>query len=218
MPEFWMGKYAITQAQWGAIATLQKIDRDLAPDPASSKSAKRPVENVRWKDAMEFCKRLSQKTGRDYQLPSEAQWEYACRAGTTTPFYFGPTITTELANYRGTDWKPRKTTYPGSYGKGPKGSYRKKTTEVGSFIPNTFGLYDMHGNVWEWCMDGWHGSYEGAPIDGNNRKLTGQIKILRGGSWLNLPRLCRSADRDSNRSGFLNDAVGFRVVCFSLRT
>ncbi|MFM6071877.1 MAG: formylglycine-generating enzyme family protein, partial [Dolichospermum sp.] len=155
---FSMGKYPITQAQWQAVAALPQVNQELKPNPSRFKGAKRPVERVSWHDAVEFCARLSNHSQRPYRLPSEAEWEYACRAGTITPFHFGETITTELANYNGNN----------TYGDGPKGVYRGETTEVGSFkIANEFGLYDMHGNVWEWCQDDWHNNYEGAPTDGS---------------------------------------------------
>ena len=135
---FLMGQHQVTQAQWRAVAALAKVERDLEADPSRFKGDNLPVENVSWDDAVEFCKRLSVHSGRAYRLPSEAEWEYACRASTTTPFHFGETLTSELANYRATD----------TYGSGPKGEYREQTTEVGSFPANAFGLYDMHGNVW----------------------------------------------------------------------
>jgi formylglycine-generating enzyme required for sulfatase activity len=153
---------------------------------------------------MEFCRRLSALSGDAYKLPSEAQWEYACRAGTTTPFAFGETITPELANYDGNH----------SYANGPKGEYRQQTTPVGMFAANAWGLQDMHGNVWEWCLDHWHDSYKGAPIDGNAWVSGGeQSRLLRGGSWFLNPRYCRSACRYRFRPGFASIGVGFRVVC-----
>ena len=153
---FYIGMYPITQAQWRAVAALPQVERSLEPDPANFKGDKRPVEQVSWEDAVEFCARLSAKTERTYRLPTEAEWEYACRAGTKGPFHFGETITTDLANYRGI----------ATYKNGPKGVYREETTEVGSFeVANAFGLYDMHGNVWEWCQDHWQGNYEGKPED-----------------------------------------------------
>jgi formylglycine-generating enzyme required for sulfatase activity len=173
---------------------------------------------VSWDEAVEFCQRLSKQTGREYRLPSEAEWEYACRARTTTPFHFGETITTDLANYRGTDWDYQGKTYPGNYGQGPKGEFRQKTTEVGSFkIANTFGLYDMHGNVWDWCLDHWHESYEGAPTDGSAWTTGGDdsLRVLRGGSWGDIPRNCRSACRDGYARGSQNFYLGFRLVCAS---
>jgi formylglycine-generating enzyme required for sulfatase activity len=175
-------------------------------------SYQRPVERVSWEEAMEFCRRLSQRTGRYYTLPSEAQWEYACRAGKSTPFSFGDTITPELANYDGTY----------TYANGPKGEYREQTTPVGMFPANTWGLQDMHGNVWEWCLDDWHESYEGAPVDGSawvdgaggqSSNREGGIRLLRGGSWDAYPWGCRSAHRDHHRPDDANFFIGFRVVC-----
>jgi formylglycine-generating enzyme required for sulfatase activity len=145
---FWMSQTPITQAQWVSV---------MGANPSHFKGNDLPVEQVSWHDAMEFCRRLSEQTGHIYTLPSEAQWEYACRAGTTTPFYFGNTITPDQANYDG------NYTYNG----GPRGEYRRQTTPVGMFPPNDWGLYDMHGNVWEWCLDTWHPNYEGAPADGS---------------------------------------------------
>ncbi|TRU18850.1 MAG: TIR domain-containing protein [Microcystis aeruginosa Ma_QC_B_20070730_S2] len=235
VPPFFMGKYPITQAQWQAIAsrTDLKVKQDLEPKPAYFKdrpdSDRRPVEWVSWYDAIEFCARLSKLTGREYRLPSEAEWEYACRAGTTTPFYFGETITGELANYNAGY----------TYADEPKGEYRDQTTPVGQFPPNAFGLYDMHGNVWEWCLDPWHESYQDKTrtdsevwdeeqseeqylLDKNNviQLLSDKrARVLRGGSWLNDPRYCRSANRNwyfpDDRINFIN---GFRVVCRFPRT
>jgi formylglycine-generating enzyme required for sulfatase activity len=222
VPSFWMGKYPVTQAQWKAIASLPKIDRDLDPNPSRFKGSDRPVEQVSWHDAVEVCDRLSRHTGRTYRLPSEAEWEYACRAGTTTPFHFGETITTELANYRGTDLIYEGKTYPGNYGSGPKGVYREETTPVGSFgVANAFGLYDMHGNVWEWCLDHWHGSYVDAPTDGSAWINNGdeRYRLLRGGSWYDgLPWICRSALRHWYVPDYRYVYLGFRVVCSSSRT
>lgn len=150
--EFFMAKYPVTQAQWRFVANLPRINKDLRSDPSRFKGDLRPVETVRWHDAVEFCARLSEHTNRPYRLPTEAEWEYACRAGTTTPFHFGETITTDIANYRGTDDERYK--WSGSYGDGPKGDYREETTPVNHFEgANGFGLCDMHGNVWEWCQD-----------------------------------------------------------------
>jgi formylglycine-generating enzyme required for sulfatase activity len=194
-----MGRFEVTQEQY------QKV---MGKNPSNFKEAKHPVEQVSWNDAVEFCKKLSQKTGRTYRLPSEAEWEYACRAGTTTPFHFGETMTTELANYKG-DY---------TYAFEPKGKFRKQTTEVGIFPPNAFGLYDMHGNVSEWCEDTNHDSYNKAPsngsawIDNNN-----QHRLLRGGSWYNTPEYCRCAVHDSNDPINNIDVIGFRVVCAGAR-
>ena len=194
---FFMGRYLVTQAQYQEI---------MGNNPANFKGNNRPVEQVSWNDAVNFCQKLSQKTGRNYRLPSEAEWEYACRAGTTTPFYLGETIITDLANYNGT-------AVP--YASAPKGDNRNKTTQVGIFPPNAFGLYDMHGNVWEWCEDIFHESYEGAPIDGspwknNNRSMN---RVLRGGSWFHDPGYCRSASRISDVPDKYNINIGLRVAC-----
>jgi formylglycine-generating enzyme required for sulfatase activity len=211
---FYMGKYPVTQEQWRAIANRSdlKINQDLDLNPAYFKdkpdSDRRPVEQVSWDDAIEFCGRLSKLTGRDYRLPSEAEWEYACRAGTTTAYSFGENINEQLANY---------------------GRSIGETTPVGKYPANQFGLYDMHGNAWEWCLDPWHRNYEGAPTDGSvwdegnetcYQDISKNIDMLlqdnrthveRGGSWIFNPRICRSAYR-------LNLVIrdhyyGFRVVC-----
>ncbi|MEG4627907.1 bifunctional serine/threonine-protein kinase/formylglycine-generating enzyme family protein [Microcoleus sp. w1-18aA5] len=195
---FFMGKYPITQEQWEVV---------MGNNPSDIKGLKRPVEQVSWNNALEFCQKISQKTGKIYRLPSEAEWEYACRAGTTTPFYFGETITPNLVNYDGN--------YP--YGAAPKGRYRKQTTDVGSFPPNPFGLYDMHGNVWEWCSDKWHDNYSGAPTDGSSwETATDNKRVLRGGSWNNHALYSRSADRDRNSAGYKLRNWGFRVAVASV--
>jgi formylglycine-generating enzyme required for sulfatase activity len=229
VPAFYLGKYPITQAQWRAV--VNAVDSDLDPEPAHFKGYPRrysaspkdnhPVEQVTWFDATEFCIKLSQLTGRTYRLPSEAEWEYACRAGTETPFYFGPSITTELANYRGTDREKYK--WSGSYGDGPRGIFREETTPVGMFPPNVFGLYDMHGNAWEWCQDHYHDSYTGAPengsawIDPNAKKDVN--RMLRGGGWNDNPQNCRSAFRFCLNNPDLHfHFIGFRVVSEAART
>ncbi len=220
VPSFFMGKYPATQAQWKAVAALDRVNRDLKPYPSIFKGDDRPVEMISWYDAVEFCDRLSKYTGKHYRLPSEAEWEYACRAGTTTTFHFGETITTEIANYRGTDWNYEGRLYPGHYGEGPKGKFREQTTDVGSFPPNAFGLYDMHGNVWEWCADHWHENYKGAPKDvsvwvksDDNDNIS---QVLRGGSWDSSPENCRSAYRNFYSPGLMFSYLGFRVVCVAV--
>ena len=217
---FLMGKYPVTQEQWRIVAALPRVALDLNLDPSHFKGGKRPVENVSWHDAVEFCQRLSRRAGKTYRLPSEAEWEYACRAGTTTPFHFGETIVTDLANYDGTDTKDERTDRKGSYGRGPTGVFRGETTEVGSFPSNAFGLYDMHGNVWEWCADEWHDNYEGAPTDGSAwtdiRDIDrSKFRVLRGGPWLNIPIYCRSACRFSHSPNSRYNFYGFRVCCSS---
>ncbi|MGB3509496.1 MAG: bifunctional serine/threonine-protein kinase/formylglycine-generating enzyme family protein [Microcoleaceae cyanobacterium] len=201
VPEFFMGKYPVTQAQWEAV---------MGNNPSRFKGANRPVERVSWNDATEFCQKLSQITGKKYSLPSESQWEYACRAGTSTPFYFGETITSELVNYRGTS----------TYADAPKGIFPGETTDVGIFPPNAFGLYDMHGNVWERCQDVWHDNYNGAPTDGS-AWLDGNKNSspVRGGSWYTNPITCRSAYRnDYDGRDDPYDNIGFRIVCVGGRT
>jgi formylglycine-generating enzyme required for sulfatase activity len=197
VPKFLMGKYTINQAQWRTVAGGKQVDRELEVDPSSFKGDDLPVERVSWYDAVEFCARLSASTGRTYRLPTEAEWEYACRAGTETPFYFGEPLTPELANYAS-----------------------EQTTPVGQFPANDFGLYDMHGNVWEWCLDDWHENYEGAPTDGSawlNSDGRKSGKVLRGGSWLNTPEFCRSAYRVRLARDLRYYGLGFRVVCASLK-
>jgi formylglycine-generating enzyme required for sulfatase activity/uncharacterized caspase-like protein len=217
VPAFCMGKYPITQAQWRAVAALAQINRKLEPERSKFKGDNLPVDQVSWYDAVEFCARLSKETGKEYRLPSEAEWEYACRAGTTTPFHFGETITSKLANY-----DARST-----FAQEAKGEYRQKTTPVGQFPANAFGLCDMHGNVWEWCLDDWHGDYEGAPKNGspwfndNNNNLSQKTgtAMLRGCSWRDNLLNCRSAFRNrDNRHGSILDYVGFRVVCAAGRS
>ena len=206
IPTFYAGKYPITQAQWQAV---------MGNNPSHFQGEKLPVELVSWDKAVEFCRKLSEKTGKIYRLLSEAEREYACRARTTTPFYFGEIITTDLVNYDGR--------YP--FGGEPNGFCRVQTMDVGSFPPNPFGLYDMHGKVWEWCSDKWHGNYDGAPTDGSSwetgtdnyyRVLRGcspnDYRVLRGGS----PNLNmvdgRAASRSYGSAGFLNRYLGFRVA------
>ena len=203
---FWMGKYPVTQAQWRYVAGLTQVDIELPTDPSEFKGNDRPVERVSWHEATEFCARLAAHTGRPYRLPTEAEWEYACRAGTDTPFHFGETITPEVANHNGNY----------TYGDGPKGKYREKTTSVGQFdVANRFGLYDMHGNVWEWCQDHWHDDYNNAPTNSSAwlSEDEEERRVLRGGSWYYIPRVCRSATRFSIRPGGRNYNLGFRVCC-----
>jgi formylglycine-generating enzyme required for sulfatase activity len=235
LPGYFMSQTPITQAQWREVAGWQeqpgeKWGRKLKPDPSYFQSKdgqekntasllegerdtnQRPVETVSWWEAREFCHRLSQRTGRTYTLPSEAQWEYACRAGTKKPFCFGDAISPELANYDGNY----------GYADGRKGIYRKQTTPVRLFPANAWGLQDMHGNVDEWCLDEWHENYDGAPADGRawvdskqgeKSKETEKDRLLRGGSWVTDPGGCRSADRNLGRPDYAYDCVGFRVVC-----
>jgi formylglycine-generating enzyme required for sulfatase activity len=212
---FFMGRYPVTQGQWRSVAGYEQIERKLDSDPSNFKGDNRPVEQVSWDEAVEFCRRLSVKSGREYRLPSEAEWEYACRAGTTTPFHFGETLDAEIANYNAQS----KTFFRKPvYGAGKKGEYREETTEVGIFPANEWGLQDMHGNVWEWCEDDWHESYEGAPTDGSawlEENRTKPRRLLRGGSWFYIPGDCRSAFRLNDSRVYRNSSIGFRVLCVS---
>jgi formylglycine-generating enzyme required for sulfatase activity len=205
VPSFFIGKFQVTRALWRAVARLPKAKVDLKLEPSSfTGNDALPVETVSWEDAQEFCLRLRNKTGKAYRLPSEAEWEYACRAGTMTPFAFGETITPEIVNYDGN--------YP--YANASKGLYRMETAPVGSLgVANPWGLFDMHGSVWEWCEDVWHENYDGAPSDGSAWLSGGDssYRVLRGGSWNDDGRLCRSADRFRNGPGLRHD-YGFRVV------
>ncbi|WP_242067508.1 formylglycine-generating enzyme family protein, partial [Leptolyngbya sp. FACHB-711] len=211
VPTFFMSKYPITQSQWRFVSGLPQVNRNLAPNPSNFKGGNRPVEQVSWYEAVEFCDRLSAYTGREYRLPTEVEWEYACRAGTTTPFHFGETIAPELANYDSSR----------TYNDGPQGKRRGETTPVDHFgIANAFGLSDMHGNVWEWCLDHWHDSYEGAPTDGSAwiSEDENASRVLRGGSWDGTPWSCRSACRTDLSPDTRYSPFGFRVVCVAPRT
>jgi formylglycine-generating enzyme required for sulfatase activity len=204
--QFFMGRYPITQAQWRVVAAMPQVNRELEPEPSNFRGDNRPVEQVSWYDAVEFCDRLKKHTGRSYRLPTEAEWEYACRAGTTTPFHFGKTFTTDVANYDGNY----------TYADGSRGEYREETTPVDHFdIANAFGLCDMHGNVYEWCQDHWHENYEGAPNDGSAWLTNDEnaSRVIRGGSWNTSPRNCRSAYRNDDAPDFRYFNLGFRVSC-----
>jgi formylglycine-generating enzyme required for sulfatase activity len=199
VPPFLIGRYPVTQAQWRVVAGYKQEKRELSPDPSNFKGDDLPVEQVNWHDATEFCQRLSAKTKKNYHLPSEAQWEYACRAETTTAYHFGDQLTEEVANYN---------------------QNVGRTTPVGQYPANCWGLHDMHGNVWEWCQDHWHGNYEGAST-GDSAWIEGgdsNRRIHRGGSWIFNPWLCRSAFRNVDEPGSVDFSFGFRVVCSAPRT
>jgi formylglycine-generating enzyme required for sulfatase activity len=244
---FFMSQTPITKAQWREVAIWEEKpgetwQRDLKAHsslfsnigqsriladgnalrllPSEKTWERRPVENVDWNDAMEFCKRLSQRTGRHYTLPTEAQWEYACRAGTAKPFSFGDTLSAKLANY--------DAAHAYAYGAGSIGVHLQQTSPVGSYPANAWGLYDMHGNVREWCLDDWHPNYEGAPIDGTAWLYEGKPPkvsmrgnpdtwartVVRGGSWRDRPIACRSAARAYELPGGGGyEDVGIRLVC-----
>jgi formylglycine-generating enzyme required for sulfatase activity len=193
---FYLGKYQVTQWEWAVV---------MGRNPSRFKGDDRlPVEQVSWDDCQKFIQRLNaRKDGYVYRLPSEAEWEYACRAGTKTAFSFGETITPEQVNYDGN--------YP--YGNALQGKYRGKTTWVGSFPPNAWGLHDMHGNVLEWCQDGWHENYNGASTDGRAwEQGSDNLRVLRGGSWNVNAHYCRSASRFRLAPSVRHGSVGLRVV------
>lgn len=193
---FYMGRYEVTQAQWRAV---------MRRNPSSFRNCRRcPVDSVSWSDAQRFIRRLNARgDGFTYRLPTEAEWEYACRAGTTTPFAFGSSLSWAQANFDGT--------FP--YGGAAKGAHRMKTMPVGSFRPNAWGVYDMHGNVWEWCEDWHHYNYDGAPADGRAWLSGGlqKFRVLRGGSWKDRAYYLRSGERGGDASGS-RVYYGFRVV------
>jgi sulfatase modifying factor 1 len=191
---FYMGVYTVTQEEWQAV---------MSNNPSHFKGEKNlPVERVSWDDCQVFINKLRDKDKKPYRLPTEAEWEFCCRAGTTTPFYFGATISTDQANYCG----------EAVYGNGKEGVYRKKTMPVGSFPANTWGLHDMHGNIGQWCQD-WHGYYPQEDVVDPTGAEKGQCRVFRGGSWSTYPKYCRSAFRicDFPRS----HNCGFRL-CFCL--
>ncbi|MBX2858689.1 MAG: SUMF1/EgtB/PvdO family nonheme iron enzyme [Cellvibrionaceae bacterium] len=188
---FYLGRTAVTQGQWRAVAALPMVAKEIDPEPACFSGDNHPVECVSWHDAQEFCLRLSAKSGRNYRLPLEAEWESACRAGTISPFHYGATLSSELANYSALH----------SYDSEVHGIYRRSTVPVGQFTPNAFGLSDMHGNVWEWCADSWQSGADNA-----NRR------VLRGGSWADPPVKLRSASRMGYAAESLNRVIGFRIA------
>ena len=199
---FAVGVHEVTFREWEAC----RRDGGCSHSPGDRGwwRGDRPVINVSWIDAKEYVRWLSRKTGAEYRLLSESEWEYAARAGTTGPFHFGSTISPEQANYDGRF----------RYGSGRKGRNRERTASVDSFFANAFGLHAVHGNVWEWVEDCWHDGYSGAPSDGRAWTSGGDcgIRVLRGGSWDDRPGLLRSASRDWHTTGYRNDDVGFRVA------
>jgi formylglycine-generating enzyme required for sulfatase activity len=186
VPAFQLGRYPVTQRQWQMV---------MGNNPSHFRGDDLPVEQVDWQQSVEFCQKLSFLTGQKYRLPSEAEWEYACRAGTTTPYHFGKVARRTVANYY-------------VYNPGQP----RQTTTVGSFSANAFGLYDMHGNVEEWCADEFHSSYQGAPTDGSAwAGGHGHSYVVRGGSWVISPGYCRSANRDGGEAA--TSYIGLRVAC-----
>jgi len=185
---FWLGETAVTQREWEAV---------MGENPSRFKGEQHPVDSVSWNDCAEFLKRAP----LELRLPTEAEWEYACRAGTQTPFSFGENITTDQVNYDG------NSPYPG----GAKGEYRRKTVPVRSLPPNEWGLYEMHGNTWEWCSD----RYDNYPTKEQRDPVgpeTGIYRVLRGGSWLNCAWYCRSAQRLGTLPNYRWNDLGFRLL------
>jgi formylglycine-generating enzyme required for sulfatase activity len=189
---FWLGVTPLTQAQWQAA---------MGSNPSYFKGEDLPVEQVSWDDCQAFCKKLKERTGKTFRLSTEAEWEYACRAGTTIPFCFGVTITPDQVNYDGN--------YP--YGGAAQGAYRAQTSVVGSFPANAWGLYDLHGNVWEWCADGF-GPYASEDQIDPKYKSNDEARVLRGGSWHHAARGCRSACRRWLAPSLRFYYVGCRLV------
>jgi formylglycine-generating enzyme required for sulfatase activity len=206
VPTFFISKFEVTQAQWRAVAAWRPVKQSIKPEPSNHKGdGQLPVEQVTWEDATEFCERLSKYRGRAYRLPTEAEWEYACRAGTTTPFAFGETITPDLVNYESD--RP--------YGEVPPREYKEGgTLPVGWFrVANRFGLYDMPGNVKEWCLDGWHEDYKGAPANGGEWwSQSSTLRVVHGCGWQNDAFQCRCAFRDGVRMDKPQNNIGLRVV------
>jgi len=189
---FYLSVTEMTQGQWKAL---------MGNNPSFFTGDNLPVETVTWDEANAFCRKLGQKDGAKYRLPTEAEWEYACRAGTTTPFHTGPTIQPGEANYDG------NSTYAG----GSKGEFRETTTPADTFAPNAWGLHDMHGNVWEWCQD-WYAPYPKGETKDPTGPASGEKRVMRGGCWINFPAVCRSANRGGIKPVSWNFHVGFRIV------
>lgn len=207
VPGFYCGRFEVTQAQWKAVAAYPKVKIDLPANPSEIKGDTLPVDNVSWDESVEFCARLSRKTGRIYRLPSETEWEYACRAGRTTPFGFGMTLSQTVENY--------DSSLP--FGDEPTVPAFKRAIPVGSGLPNPFGLSDMHGNVREWCLDEYCKHFTGSHAVGaptrNLRLAEDRLQhVIRGGSWAVSPNICRAAVRDHDLFSAKNSLLGFRVV------
>ena len=192
---YYMGVCSVTQEEWQAV---------MGNNPSHFRAEKKlPVEQVSWHDCQEFIKKLREKDKKPYRLPTEAEWEFACRAGTSTPFNFGKTISTDQVNYNGNE----------PYGDGKRGVDRQKTTPVGSFPANAWGLYDMHGNVYAWCQD-WYGDYPKKDVVDPQGKKKGDLRVLRGGSWYYAPGYCRSAYRHKGVPDQRYGNVGCRLCFF----
>jgi formylglycine-generating enzyme required for sulfatase activity len=202
---FLISQYPITKAQWQEVASWSTVNLSLKKQPVRKGSIDSPVVKISWNDAVEFCDRLSIKTGSIYRLPTESEWEYTCRATTNTDFSLGQTITSKYVNYDATI----------TYRSEPRSVYRERPNTINEFTyPNRFGVFDMHGNVWEWCADHWHDNYHGAPMDNLSWESLGESRrVIRGGSWRNEPALCTSTYRQaSNEESQSSNNIGFRIV------
>jgi formylglycine-generating enzyme required for sulfatase activity len=201
---YWVAVTTCTQELWQAV--MGQNPSEFKDDP-DGKSPKRPVEQVSWEDSKSFCERLNEALGDTpgdahiFRLPTEAEWENACRSGTETPFSFGDNVTPDQVNYNGN--------HP--YTSGPKGKYREKPVAVKDLPANPWGIHEMHGNVYEWCED-WFGPYEGANVVDPKGPGTGERRVLRGGSWINYARHTRSAYRYYSEPGYRDFSIGFRLV------
>jgi formylglycine-generating enzyme required for sulfatase activity len=205
---FYLSRREVTQAQWAQVADWPRVHIELNSEPSFFRGKDRPVEQISWEEAIEFCDRLSARTGRPYRLPSEAEWEFACRGGTLTPYHFGETISSSAANF--------DATFP--WGRAKSEQRRQQTLDSGSTgAANSFGLLDMHGNVQEWCMDPWHPNYQGSPSGASVWEKDGdpQFRIVRGGSYLSAAAFCRSASRTKNEYTRRFSDTGFRVAIFA---
>ena len=209
---FYLGVYVVTQAEYekvmGNNPSFFSAKGDGKASVKDMDTGQFPVEQVSWDDAVAFCNALSElpedkKAGWVYRLPTEAEWEYACRAGTKTPFHYGDSLSSKQANFNGN--------FP--YGGADKGPYLERTAKVGSYAANAFGLYDMHGNVWEWCQD-WYDAnyYKNSPKEDPPGPAQASFRVVRGGSWYRIGRRCRSADRYGFGPGYRSGSLGFRVA------
>lgn len=190
---FWLGKYPVTQSQWESV---------MGGNPSYFKGDDNPVDSVSWDDCKKFIEKINSRSGFTARFPTEAEWEYACRAGTTTMYHWGNALNGDRANCNGN--------FP--CGTSVTGCYLQKTTPVGSYDANPWGFYDMHGNVWEWCAD-WYGSYPTKAVTDPKGPASGDGRVLRGGSWGSNARICRSAGRNGIVPGYRGSYCGFRLCC-----
>jgi formylglycine-generating enzyme required for sulfatase activity len=221
---FFMGKHEVTQGEYTDVmgsnpSYFRNGTGSFGSGGAVTDELSHPVEDVSWNDATDYCGRLTERergagrlpVGYVYRLPTEAEWEYACRAGTTTAFSYGPALRSGMANFYG------RLEYDSAVGtiSNPEGTYLGRTTPVGGYAANAWGLYDMHGNVWEWCQDWWSLSLPGGSVTDPQGPSTGSCRVIRGGGWYGYARYCRSAVRGGNYPAIRYSGIGFRVVLAS---